>query len=327
MNKSSKAEEALTRIVKIANEALGGATSEKDYKGMPEEIGCSIKMLPAHLLEKAAETAVKVYPVNRPLIESSREMAAELIADPMKLTLLTTKYWGPSPRKLTVSFIESTPAELRKRILTHMNAWSKTACISFVETSANGNVRISRGDGGYWSYLGTDILHVPKNNQTMNLQGFTMNTPDSEFHRVVRHETGHTLGFPHEHMRLSIINRIDKEKAYEYFERTQGWDQATVDQQVLTPLSEKSIMGTPADQTSIMCYQLPGSITKDGKPIVGGTDINETDYKFAARVYPKPFNGSHAMEYGTEAYQDAWTEEQDVSETEIEESIKSSLIK
>jgi hypothetical protein len=28
----------------------------------------------------------------------------------------------------------------------------------------------------------------------MNLDSFTTSTPDSEFYRVVRHETGHTLG-------------------------------------------------------------------------------------------------------------------------------------
>ena len=39
----------------------------------------------------------------------------------------------------------------------------------------------------------------------MNLEAFTMQTPDSEFHRVVRHEAGHTLGFPHEHMRKAIV--------------------------------------------------------------------------------------------------------------------------
>ena len=45
--------------------------------------------------------------------------------------------------------------------------------------------------------------------------------------------------------------------------------------------------GTPPDQTSIMCYQLPGSITKDGQPILGGTDINATDATFAGGIYPK----------------------------------------
>jgi hypothetical protein len=155
-------------------------------------------------------------------------------------------------------------------------------------------VRISRGSGGYWSYLGVDITQIPKNRQTMNLERFTVQTPDSEFYRVVRHETGHTLGMPHEHMRAELVAEIDARKATEWFMRTQGWNAQTVQQQVLTPLDERSLMATPADQTSIMCYQLPGSITKSGKPIVGGTDINSTDYEFAAKIYPQPASGGGA---------------------------------
>jgi hypothetical protein len=88
-------------------------------------------------------------------------------------------------------------------------------------------------------------------------------------------------------MRRQLVARIDPQKAYEYFRRTQGWNQATVDQQVLTPLDDRTIMATPPDQTSIMCYQLPGSITRDGRPILGGTDINSTDFSFAGRIYPR----------------------------------------
>jgi hypothetical protein len=47
-------------------------------------------------------------------------------------------------------------------------------------------------------------------------------------------------------------------------------------------------MGTKeADPLSIMCYQLPGSIMKNGKPIKGGTDINPNDFAFAKSLYPK----------------------------------------
>jgi hypothetical protein len=140
----------------------------------------------------------------------------------------------------------------------------------------------------------------------MNLQGFTMNTPESEYRRVIRHEAGHTLGCPHEHMRQALVARIDPAKAYEYFRRTQGWDKQTVDQQVLTPLNEQSLMGTAADQTSIMCYQLPGSITRDGQPILGGMDINQTDYAFIGRIYPKP---GHAM---VAEHEEDWGEAEDV---------------
>jgi hypothetical protein len=238
----------------------------------------------------AAKTAVDINPVNAPMMGplAAAGLASDQVMDPMRIAVLVSKYWGPIPRKLTVSFMESTQADLRTRIIAHLNAWNRTSCVQFVETQGVGHVRISRGPGGYWSYLGTDIFHIPKGRQTMNLEGFTMRTPESEFRRVIRHEAGHTLGFPHEHMRQELVARIDPAKAYDYFRRTQGWDKLTVDQQVLTPLDQRSIFATPPDQTSIMCYQLPGSITRDGKPILGGTDINQTDYDFAGRIYPKP---------------------------------------
>ena len=293
-------------------------------------VSCSIKSLPGRLLEKAAQVATEINPVNAPVFGSLTEISvvANSVLDPQFLTVLVGKYWGPSPRKLTVSFMENTPTDLRKRILSHMNAWTKTACISFVETGGTGNIRIARGgSGGYWSYLGTDVMLIPKSRQTMNLQNFTMNTPDSEFFRVVRHETGHTLGFPHEHMRKELIARIDPQKAYEYFLRTQGWDKQTVDQQVLTPLDARSIIGTPADQTSIMCYQLPGSITRDGQPIPGGRDINATDYAFAGRIYPKPGHTTQTEDGSSEFERtDDWGEEEDVQDEQLESAIQETMV-
>jgi Astacin (Peptidase family M12A) len=250
-------------------------------------IFCSLKDLPERLKIKAFDTAIKINPMNAPKIPEDID-----VMNPLAIAVIVSKYWGPQPRRFTVSFMDNTPPDLRAKIVSHMNAWNAACGMSFVETRMNGDVRVSRGPGGYWSYLGTDILHVPKNRQTMNLQDFTMKTDDSEYKRVVRHETGHTLGFPHEHMRKALIAHIDPEKACDFFMRTYGWDRHTVYQQVLTPLEEKSLMGGPPDQTSIMCYQLPGSITRDGKPINGGTDINETDYACAAKFYPK--NGGSA---------------------------------
>lgn len=274
-------------------------------RGMP---GCTIKTLPPRILVDAAKTATRINPVNAPAQGAMAVLAdGSQIAAPLRIALVTSKYWGPTPRELTVSFMESTPSDLSQHIIDHMNAWTKTACISFVATDGTGDVRISREAGGYWSYLGTDIKHIPSNRQTMNLEGFTMSTPESEFHRVVRHETGHTLGFPHEHMREELVARIDPEKAYKWFWETQGWDKATVDAQVLTPLDEASVMGTPPDIDSIMCYQLPGEIMKDGEPIPGGTDIDDSDYAFAGKIYPKS-----AQLVGASIAGDDWPESEDV---------------
>ena len=212
----------------------GDIENDHEHEGFCEEgspagqPGCVIKQLPERLLVSAARTASRVNPANAPVF--GRMMAAAEgvdILEPMQLAVLTAKYWGPSPRTLTVSFMESAPSNLQQRILSHMNAWNRCGSISFRLVSQGGQVRITRAQSGYWSYLGTDILHIPANRPTMCLQGFSMSTPESEYKRVVRHETGHTLGFPHEHMRKALIARIDPRKAYQWFLATYGWDKAT----------------------------------------------------------------------------------------------------
>jgi Astacin (Peptidase family M12A) len=318
--------EALSKIAETANAVVShrhGVIShchghrrlgDGDGHDRGEMPSCSIKMLPERLRVEAAQTAIRRNPANGVGFASITGASRAFGIEPQRIAVMVQKYWGPQQRQLTVSFMEQPAEELRKRILSHMNAWSSRCGISFIETGGVGQVRISLRGSGYWSYLGTDILHIPQNRPTMNLQGFSMSTPEREYHRVVRHETGHTLGFPHEHMRRELVARIDPQKAYAYFLETQGWDQTTVDQQVLTPLDQASIMGTPPDETSIMCYQLPGEITKDGGPIEGGLDINQTDYGFAARIYPKP----GAPHQQADAYQQAgpdaddWHENEDV---------------
>lgn len=224
---------------------------------------------------------------------------------PSRLAVLTSKYWRTNGVRLTVAFLDRPEKALRQRILEHMNAWSKTANVRFTESNTDPQVRISRqgGDnGGYWSYVGTDILSIAPEEPTMNLEGFTARTLDSEFHRVVRHETGHTLGMPHEHMRRALVNKIDVRKAIKYFRDSQGWSADEVRVQVLTPIEESSLWGTDPDPDSIMCYQIPGAITKDGRPIVGGADIDAMDYQFAARVYPKPASPSAALPTATRLF-------------------------
>lgn len=251
---------------------------------------CLPKRLPLEKTVDAARTAVAINPMNYAPVHRLARVMADFKPTPDRLAVLVKKYWGTQGVKLTVSFTDAAPAGLRKKILSHMNAWSKTANVKFVETQKGGQVRIARegGDrGGYWSYLGTDILHIDPKEPTMNLEAFSMATPESEFIRVVRHETGHTLGFPHEHMRGVLVDKIDREKAIAFFMETQGWTRQEVINQVLTPIEESSLRGTKPDGKSIMCYQIPGNLTKDGKPIIGGLDINDLDYAFAGGIYPK----------------------------------------
>ncbi len=260
---------------------------------MPKDnvLVCTPKRLTQAELIEAAKEAIRINPMNRPPVERMAGLMRGLRATPQRIAVMTTAYWGPKGVKLTVGFLDDPPADLRKRILGHMSAWNKEANVSFVESNVDPEVRIARivggKDGGYWSYVGTQIRRIAKNRPTMNLEGFTMQMEDSEFYRVVRHETGHTLGFPHEHMRRELVNKIDRKKAIAYFKRLCGWSQQETIDQVLTPLEEDEIRGSIADPKSIMCYQIPGQITKDGQPIVGGLDIDACDYAFCGEIYPK----------------------------------------
>ncbi len=252
-------------------------------------ISCTIKKLPAYLLIPAAKQAICINPANA----VAAEMLAHLlpgVMQPQHLALLTSKWWGTGGVKLGVYFMDTQDASLKARILSHMNAWAQSANVSFSEASAAlSQVRLARVPGqGYYSYLGTDILHIPSNEPTLNLDSFSMQTPESEYKRVVRHETGHTLGFIHEHLRRALVQLLDRDKTEAFFERTQHWSLQEVDAQVLTPEDEANLTATPeADAVSIMCYDISGECTISGQPIPGGTDINVRDYALAAKLYPK----------------------------------------
>lgn len=280
----------MTAPRKRARKAVKDPAPEGDSDFIP----CQVIELPEAELEPAAAIARDINPVNAPPLERMALLMASGpagLSEPMALAVLTTKYWGQGGVKLGVAFLDNPAADLKARLLAHFNAWGgQSANVVFREASASlAQVRVTRGPGGYWSYLGTDVLSIrDKSKPTMNLQGFTMASREEEFRRVVRHEVGHTLGYPHEHLRREVIGRLDPEKTLQYFRRTQGWDDRTTRSNVLTPLEDRSIMGTPqADETSIMAYQLPGSITRDGRPVVGGADINAADAAFCAKLYPR----------------------------------------
>lgn len=260
---------------------------------MAKSILCIPRSLPAEKLAEAARRAIEINPANAVDSRRVERTPSGRRGGPRRLAVVVGRRWPSSGVRLTVQFLDSPPADLRARILRHLNAWSKTANVTFTETRGTGKVRIARldsppKDAGYWSYLGTEILTIDEDKPTMNLEGFTMRETDAEFRRVVRHEAGHTLGFDHEHLRAALVAKIDRNKAFAYFDREEGWTRAEVEYQVLTPLEESSIIGTDiTDPNSIMCYHIPGSITKNGRAITGGSDINASDYKFAASLYPK----------------------------------------
>src|SRR5215217_4457715 len=133
--------EALEKIAEVANSAAYGDQYSDEHadEQAPEQeasqegkLVCTPKTLPKRLLVRAAETATTINPVNAPVFGPVNEVDGNLQPEPLFISVVTSKYWGARPRRLTVNFMESTPADLRARIVSHMNAWTKTTGISFV---------------------------------------------------------------------------------------------------------------------------------------------------------------------------------------------------
>jgi hypothetical protein len=277
-------------------------TSRESYRESSLDLSpgqaCVPKRLPKERLIQAAHRAIQINPANSTNLHRLAGVMPDFsVRDPLRIAAVVGRKWPASGVHLSVGFFGDPSREARARIISHLNAWSAYANVRFSAYSGRvqrAKVRIGfideGKDAGFWSWLGTEILEIPPDEPTMNLQGFDVERamPESEYKRVIRHEAGHTLGFPHEHMRRELVAQIDEEKAIEYFGRTQGWTAQEVREQVLTPLEDSSLLKTPnPDPFSIMCYQIPGSITIDGEPILGGDDIDDQDGAFAAQLYPK----------------------------------------
>jgi hypothetical protein len=205
--------------------------------------------------------------------------------------------WDTSGVRLTVGFLGSPTPTLRARILSHMNAWSETANVEFVESSDHPVVRIAFNDeesdplglGKFWSLVGRDVLAAAPDEPTMNLEGLEEDSSEAKFKRYVRHEAGHTLGFEHEHLRRELVELLIPERVMEKYTSVYAWTEERVRAEMLTPLEEESILGTtPADPQSIMCYQIEPFLTTNNRLIPGGKDITDKDRAFAATCYPKP---------------------------------------
>ncbi|MFA6245580.1 MAG: beta/gamma crystallin-related protein [Mucilaginibacter sp.] len=249
---------------------------------------CHVKTLPQELWAEAAALAVKINPANAASPHRLKQAFPNATPPHSFLVMSTSKYWGSNGVHLRVRFLNNPAADLKARILDHLNAWSVYANILFSESNDEPQVRINLdGPPDYWSYVGTDILLIDKTLPTMNLGGFTMNTSEAEFRRVVRHEAGHTLGFQHEHQRAEIINKIDPAKAIAYYAAPpNNWDEKTTRSNILTALDPAGLRATAQpDIVSIMCYNLPGGIMKDGIAVTGGVDIDQKDGEFAIEVY------------------------------------------
>lgn len=171
-------------------------------------------------------------------------------------------------------------------------------------------IRVGFGAKGYWSAVGSDAeSYVAGKAPSMNFEMF--NTRYSEdrypygtvvaqavpYHKAaIRHEFGHALSLLHEASNPNVncfdeIRWIGPNNAYEYFKKTQNWDEDVVKRNLghVTQTDPDYVAGEP-DFSSNMFYALPWEILKNGKAskcyVPPNLLISKKDAEIVARIYP-----------------------------------------
>ena len=207
-------------------------------------------------------------------------------ADPRELALAWERRWQPG-QTLRLRFLED-GRRLHARVMEHALEWLEYANLELlVGRFADAEMRVSFSQPGHWSCVGTDaLLEADPDGPTLNLGGFTDDTPEATLRRTVLHEFGHALGCLHE--QASPASRIpwDEAKVYAYYRRWHGWDAQTTYENVLVRYSEAGIRFTRHDASSIMQYPVPAELTHGGFSVGWNNGLSELDKSFIARMYP-----------------------------------------
>lgn len=219
--------------------------------------------------------------------------AAETDPRPQTAAALAGKPWT-APGQIRCGFLDG-PAEYRERVQVHVRAWEEGTGVRLHWVQfGSADVRITfRGAGRFYSLIGTDgdSPGLGSDGHTMCLgfpRGWQLGTEpvEREIRRLILHEFGHALGLVHEHSSPEAGSFFrDPALVYDYYRRTQGWDRATVDQNVLAHYTSDQIgPRTAFDPASIMLYWFPPEITT--RPTSVNYDLSPGDRAVAAALYP-----------------------------------------
>lgn len=196
-------------------------------------------------------------------------------------------FWQPGST-LKVAFVDGTQAQ-RNLMWSRFETIQSICNIKFEKVEieqANSNIRVSfdHNSGGHWSYLGVQNNRIPKFQKTMNI---SLDSTDrgEEWDRVAQHEILHALGFHHELQHPYADIPWDREKVYAYYEKSQGWNRAQVDAQILNRATPDDFTGSEFDSFSIMAYPVSPELTKNGFSIGWNFKLSACDLETIRSIY------------------------------------------
>ena len=145
-----------------------------------------------------------------------------------------------------------------------------------------------RGDGA-WSYVGTGILTVGRDDRTMNF-GWDLTQSPNGIDTAV-HEIGHTLGFPHEHQNPNAGIVWDDEAVYaELAGPPNNWDRQRTYNNIIRKINPDTVQGSNWDPDSVMHYPFPAGLIVEPSQYRNGLNpapgLSERDKTWVKTFYP-----------------------------------------
>jgi Domain of unknown function (DUF4062) len=189
---------------------------------------------------------------------------------------------------LRVRFLDG-DAKQRNLAKRFMPVWSAYANLLFeFGDDPDAELRVSFAGPGSWAMLGTGAL-VTSKEANINFGWIRGDTNMIEAERSILHETGHILGFGHEHQNPAGKLPWNLPEVYRVFSGPPNhWSKATVDFSILQTWNPATYPSPkPYDRHSIMMYPMPEGLTT-GKDAYFGDNaaLSEGDKRFAALLYP-----------------------------------------
>lgn len=203
-------------------------------------------------------------------------------------------YWAPGSL-LKIHFLNGTRT-LMDQVAAIANEWTNYANLTF-EFYFNPIAPPTRTEDGvsqpdtdiaiqFWAYGGGQS-HIGLNSRSVSRSGQpSMFLPQSGDRGVVLHEFGHALGLMHEHLNPVAGIQWNKDAVYQYYATVHNWGKEMVDNNVLAVLQAEQTNYTIFDRDSIMIYEIPKELTRNGFSVKSNQALSAVDKQFIAQIYP-----------------------------------------
>ena len=265
-----------------------------------------------HITNAGSPSLSVSHPAFRGLNSTRQEFASRAISETLKLAkgdtipkpyraiMQRTKLWAKNS-KIKYGFVSDGDGNLVSFIREAFKDWMELTCLTIEEEKANpdaADIRISFiADRGHYSNIGTDSklqeasLNSSGRFESMNLDPTGLDNLNY-MRGVAKHETGHSIGFAHEHQNPDHPIIWDEDLVRTEFAQSQGWDNQKIFENILEKLSDTNqYVFTPRDGKSIMHYSFPPELIRNANgadvptPENPNVVLSPVDKDFARKQY------------------------------------------